>query len=262
MNRPFHSGITIIDWHAIADTAVRRFKRKEERLKKRKFYRKWEYSDLPSYKEIVNSGRIRYKSFTEASRFYFDNCSLRLGYMQKKLFNQLIVSILKKLFGDDLIANLKFLSSNFNIEQLCNAVAILFPRMLILLIYNVIHNFLGRSGKTEGCALFIAILAVSQPDWNSTMYNLTLKQAREFLHASIKHLIVFQNDATFGWKLTKRDDKQMVEIKTNKYGTKNSVKSYPCALKDGKIGQRSTSHFRKKSLKGEKAMFVRFLSFL
>lgn len=88
--------------------------------------------------------------------------------MQKKLFDALVVSVLKKIFGDDLITNLKFLSTKFLIEELNDAVAFLFPR---------------RSGKTEACSLFIAILAVSQPgitkfhsiiqtntiDWNTIM---------------------------------------------------------------------------------------------
>lgn len=67
------------------------------------------------------------------------------------------------------------------------------------------------------------------------MYNLTQKQAREFLHTTIKHLMVFKDDSIFGWQVTKRDDKQMIEIKTNLHGTRNSIKSYPCALNDGKI---------------------------
>jgi hypothetical protein len=78
------------------------------------------------------------------------------------------------------------------------------------------------------------------------MYNLTQKQAREFLHTTINHLMVFKDDSEFGWTLHKKDDKQMFEIKTNKYGTRNSIKSYPCALGDGKIGQKDHSVFRPK----------------
>jgi hypothetical protein len=65
---------------------------------------------------------------------------------------------------------------------------------------------------------------------------LTQKQAREFLHATIRHLKVFQDDSEFGWEIVKIDDNMMIEVKTNKYGTRNSIKSYPCALNDGKIG--------------------------
>jgi hypothetical protein len=125
-------------WSSIGEEAIERLDKREQNLKKKRCYRKHEYSDLDSYKEIVNSGRIRYKSFEDAMRFYFDNCSFRLGYMQKKLFEVLIVCVLKKIFQEDLISNLKFLSKKFVIDELNDAAAILFPNMSLL--HNSSHS--------------------------------------------------------------------------------------------------------------------------
>ena len=63
------------------------------------------------------------------------------------------------------------------------------------------------------------------------MYNLTARQAREFLAESIKHLTVFKNDCEFGWTVVRKDERQMIEIKTNKFNTNNAIKSYPCGSK-------------------------------
>jgi hypothetical protein len=124
--------INIVDheydpYTTIGEEAIKQYEKREENLRKRPCYRKFEYSNLASYKEIVNSGRIRYKSFEDAMRFYFEHSPIRLGYMQQKLFEVLIISVLKKIFQDDLISNLKFLSKKFLIEELNDAVAILFP---------------------------------------------------------------------------------------------------------------------------------------
>ena len=88
-----------------------------------------------------------------------------------------MIAMLAKMFGDDLVGNLRYLKKKFPIDVLSDTVAILFPR---------------RSGKTEGMAIMIAVVAVSQPNGNCIMYNLTSTQAREFLQSTIKHLEVFR----------------------------------------------------------------------
>jgi hypothetical protein len=48
-------------------------------------------------------------------------------------------------------------------------------------------------------------------------------------------LNVFKDSEEFGYEVEKRDVRKMIKIRTRKYGTSNSVKSYPCGLNDGKI---------------------------
>ena len=63
------------------------------------------------------------------------------------------------------------------------------------------------------------------------MFNLTSRQARSFLQTVIKHMEVFKNDAEFGWTIESQDIRENIVIRTNKFDTKNSVKSFPCALR-------------------------------
>jgi hypothetical protein len=150
-------------------------KRQADRCKKAKVYRKHEYSDLPSYKQTTSSGRMRLESFENALRYLFEHSGVRLGYMQKRLVDVITIALLIKFFENDLVDNLKFLRKKYLIEELNDTVAIIFPR---------------RSGKTEGSAIIIAAIVVSQPKGNCIMYNLTATQAKEFLQSVIKHLMV------------------------------------------------------------------------
>ena len=203
------------EWGRIGKEVLDRDKAREEKIHKRPCLPKHEYADMPLYQKMQNSGRMRLESFEKAMRYYFEHSEMKLGYMQKRLIDILIVTALRKFFTTDLISNLRYLSTKFMIDELPDAVAILFPR---------------RSGKTEGSAWFIAVVAVSQPDWNSIMYNLTSRQARGFLQTVRKHLDVFKEDPEFGWTLEGCDVREFVIIRTRKYGSSNSIKSYPCAL--------------------------------
>ena len=149
-------------------------KNKKE-AKKPKGHRKYKYEALDSYKEYTSSGRRRLESLEGAMRFFFEHSGIRLGYMQKKLVDVVIIAMLTKIFGDDLVANLKYIHKKFSIDKLNDTFAIIFPR---------------RSGKTEGSAIMIALILVSQPDGNCIMYNLTGTQAKEFLNSVMKYLKV------------------------------------------------------------------------
>lgn len=200
-------------------------KREQERRgaarKKARVYRKYEYSQLESYKEYTDSGRRRLESLEGAFRYLFANSSTRLGYMQKKLIDVVTIALLSKIFGADLVGNLRYIHKKYLIDELNDTVAILFPR---------------RSGKTEGSAIMIAVVAVSQPNGNCIMYNLTATQAKEFLKAVRRYLNVFEKSDEYGWTMVSQDVRQLMEIRTRKYGTVNSIKSYPSALKgDAKI---------------------------
>lgn len=200
-------------------------KRERERRgaarKRARVYRKHEYSQLESYKEYSDSGRRRLESLEGAFRYLFANSNTRLGYMQKKLIDVVTIALLSKIFGADLVGNLRYIHKKYLIDELNDTVAILFPR---------------RSGKTEGSAIMIAVVAVSQPNGNCIMYNLTATQAKEFLKAVRRYLNVFEKSDEYGWTMVSQDVRQLMEIRTRKYGTVNSIKSYPSALKgDAKI---------------------------
>ncbi len=212
----------------LGDAGATLLRREDERRgevrKKARVHRKHEYSQLESYKEYSDSGRRRLESLEGAFRFLFANSATRLGYMQKKLIDVVTIALLSKIFGADLVGNLRYIHKKYLIDELNDTVAILFPR---------------RSGKTEGSAIMIAVVAVSQPHGNCIMYNLTATQAKEFLQAVKKYLDVFQHSEEYGWTMVRKDVRQLMEIRTRKYGTLNSIKSYPSALKgDAKIDPR------------------------
>lgn len=214
-----------LKWAPLGRKIIAKQEAAEERHRKRPCYRKFEYESLPGYEKLRNSGRMRLESFEKAMRFYFEHSTMKLGYMQKKLIDVFTIASLRKFFKNDLVANLRYLGKKYLIDALNDAVAILYPR---------------RSGKTEGSAFYIAVTTVSQPDWNSIMFNLTNRQAKEFLQTTIKHLEVFRDDEEFGWTVVQQDLRQYIRIRTKKYGTVNSIKSFPCALKASDANIRST----------------------
>lgn len=211
-----------VKWARVGQQILKReAKKKSDAFKRQKVHRKSEYSQLESFKEMSNSGRKKLESLENAFRYFFDNSDTKLGYMQAKLKEVVIMAFLKNMFGDDLVPNLKYLSKKFDITKFIDTVAIMFPR---------------RSGKTMGCAIIIAALVVSQPDCNCVMYNLTATQAEEFISEVRRHMEVYRESTEFGWQIVSVDVRRKIIIKTNKFGTINSVKSYACALRgDGKI---------------------------
>lgn len=121
-----------IKWGDIGKKQIKEYEdRKTSLLSKRKCYRKWQYSDLPSYKKLLCSGRMKLESFERASRFLFEQGGVKLGHMQKKLYDVVLIAYLRKMFGEDLVGNLDYLSKKFLIDELNDAVAILF-RMYFL----------------------------------------------------------------------------------------------------------------------------------
>ena len=195
--------------------------RASDARKKARVYRKHEYPLLDSYKEYTASGRRRLDSLEGAMRFLQEECGVQLGVMQEALANVTVVALLQKLFGDELVANLRYIHRRYKITKLNNTINCTFPR---------------RSGKTEGAAIMIACIVVSQPQGNCIMYNLTGTQAKEFLQTVLKYMRMFKDHDEYGWTLVRQDLRQLVEVRTRKYGTLNSVKSFASGLKgDGKI---------------------------
>lgn len=192
--------------------------------KKAKVYRKYQYSQLDSFKEHSNSGRMKLESFERATRYLFEHSNVVLGELQERMFKVVQMALLGKMFETDLIANLKYLRKRFPIDQLNNTIGIKLPR---------------RSGKTECTAIIIAIILVSQPAGNCNMYNLAGLQAKEVIQSVDNYLQYFKDSEEFGWTEVRRDARSLIEICNNKYNAVNSIKSYACASKgNGKIGSR------------------------
>jgi hypothetical protein len=80
--------------------------------------------------------------------------------------HEITVTILRILYGDDLLANLSDIETRFSISELRDVVAILFPR---------------RSGKTKTETIVAACFAVSQAIGNGSCYNIGARQSRDWL---------------------------------------------------------------------------------
>jgi hypothetical protein len=135
----------VIKWESIGRKVIAKKEKLENKLRKRKCYRKYEYAQLPSYQKLQSSGRMRLESFERAMRYYFAHSKMKLGYMQKRLVDVYTIAALRKFFQADLVSNLKFLSRKYLIEELNDAVAILFPRYILL--YNDYYLFIDEVVK-------------------------------------------------------------------------------------------------------------------
>lgn len=119
-----------IKWAPIATQAIVKEERKKEtELRNQKVYRTYEYEDLDSFKEMNSSGMLKLESFERALRYLFEHSDLKLGAMQERLVNEIKIAFLKKMFGDDLVANLKHLCQRFMITELFDTLAVLVPIM-------------------------------------------------------------------------------------------------------------------------------------
>lgn len=72
-----------VKWGPIGKAVITKQEELEQRTRKRRCYRKNEYEELPAYKKMHSSGRMRLESFERAVRYYFAHSTFKLGYMQK-----------------------------------------------------------------------------------------------------------------------------------------------------------------------------------
>lgn len=179
---------------------------KEERTQN--VHRKFEYEEKKSFQSHQNSGRKRLEALEGAFRYLFENSSLKLGYLQKRLIDVIIVAFMRKMFGDDLVPNLAYITKKYAIEELNDTVAILFPR---------------RSGKTVASAIMIAVICVSQPHGNSIMYNLTALQAEEFLAEAMYAIQLHTHSLTHSHTYTLENISMYSRIPLNLDGLKRSA---------------------------------------
>lgn len=122
-----------IKWARIATKAIAKEERKKEaEVRNQKVFRSYEYQDLDSFKEMNSSGMLRLESLERALRYLFEHSDLKLGAMQERLVNEIKIAFLKKMFGDDLVANLKFLCEKFSITELFDTMSVLVPSKISL----------------------------------------------------------------------------------------------------------------------------------
>jgi hypothetical protein len=168
-------GVEQVKWSAaLGQSLIETVKRREKRRKERVVFQRISEKKTPT--ESSKSGRALLEDFDAAFRYLFERSEVRLGALQKRIVDLITIALLGKFFKHDLVANLKRLRRKYLIEELNDTVSAICPR---------------RSGKTEACAMTISVIAVSQPNGNSVMYNLTGMQAKEFLNSVITYLKVW-----------------------------------------------------------------------
>lgn len=182
-----------------------------ERANKRTCHRKFEYEDLDSYKVLTSSGRANFERFNDSIDLYMDLTGFKFGYMQVRLLHEITVTLLRVLYGDDLLPNLHDIEKRFAIDALRDVTAILYPR---------------RAGKTKTQTIVSGCFGVSQKVGNTSCYNIGARQARDWLQEAIDVVYVFKDTVKFGWKLDRCDTREFIQIITV-FGTKNRISSYP-----------------------------------
>lgn len=124
----FIRGKKFVAWAPITQNVIKQQKKRAiDEIRRQKVFRQFEYTDLESYKKLTNSGRIKLESMEAAFRYLFEQSGLRLGYMQKRLIDVIMIAFLRKMFGVELVANLTYLKKKFMFKDLNDTIAILFP---------------------------------------------------------------------------------------------------------------------------------------
>jgi len=124
----FIRGRKFVEWAPITKNVIeQQEKRNRDEIRRQKVFRQFEYTELESYKKLTDSGRIKLEHMEAAFRYFFEQSGLRLGYMQKRLIDVIMIAFLRKMFGNDLVANLTYLKKKFMFKDLNDTIAILFP---------------------------------------------------------------------------------------------------------------------------------------
>jgi hypothetical protein len=112
------------------------------------------------------AGRALLESFEGALKYFFEHSGVELGDIQEPMLETMRAAYLPVMFKYDVLENLQFLMDRFLVARLNPSAGLICPR---------------RSGKTVVMAIMTAVIAVSQPEGNVIIYNLTAMQAEEFI---------------------------------------------------------------------------------
>ena len=154
----------IIEWGTIGQNFLNDYDKQKQELKEQSITeRKYKYQFLPTMKEIECSGRLKLARFDRAYKYLTEECGVEIGHMQEKLYLAIRITFLPLMFEKDLISNIDYLRNKYNITEIFNMFAALYPR---------------REGKTVMTAIVAAIFMVSQPNGNVICYNLAKRQGK------------------------------------------------------------------------------------
>jgi hypothetical protein len=124
------------------------------------------YAQQSRLAENQYAGRALLESFEGALKYFFEHSGVELGDIQEPMLETIRTAYLPVMFKYDMLENLQFLMQRFLVARLNPSAGLICPR---------------RSGKTVVMAILTAVIAVSQPEGNVIIYNLTAMQAEEFI---------------------------------------------------------------------------------
>lgn len=221
-----------IYWGPIGEDILTSIEKKEKKIKESSIIvRKHEFLDLPTMKELQCSGRIKLERFDRAFDYLTKICKVKIGHKQEKLYYAIRTTFLPLMFGSELISNIQYLKKNYGIKEIFNMFAGIYPR---------------REGKTVITAIAAAIFMVSQPGGNVICYNISKRQADNWMDQLLIYLNYFKNSNEFGWTEKWKSGKESFHIHCKATDTINMANSYPCGLTDGTIGN-NFKFFKKKN---------------
>ncbi len=171
-----------------------------------------EYEDIPEFKHLKSSGRQLLERFDRGLKFQYTAGGVRLGYLQVRTMKSIKTSLVKILFRAQLLGNTNYLLTVHDIQEIYDAVVILFPR---------------RSGKTTVQTIAGAAIGVSQPDGNVVSFNITGRQARMWLSQCRKYLMTYMKSDEFRFEVIAENMNEFVKIKSVATGTINTICAYP-----------------------------------
>lgn len=210
-----------IRWGSISKNIIKRITEKQNKLKDlTTIYRKHEYDDLPTMNEIKSSGRLKLTRFDNALK-YLITCGVQIGHMQQRLLDAIRITFFPLMFGNELIRNISYLKKKYDLKEIFDMFAGLYPR---------------REGKTVITAIIAAIFMVTQPDGNVICYNIGRRQADNWMIELKKYLGFFKDSPEFGWTELGVLGHERYTIYAKLPGTKNNAYSYPCGITNGTIG--------------------------
>lgn len=169
------------------------------------------YASLQSKKALESPGRQNLERFERALHFLFSRCGVKLGHLQIKLLHAARISLLRRMYGNDLVNDLDYLRTRFRISRIYENVSIIFPR---------------RVGKTTVQTIVAACVAVSQFDGNVCCFNIKGRQARAWLSQAMKWLFKFQDSEEFKFTVENQNAQEFILIR-NCTGTLARISSYP-----------------------------------
>jgi len=216
--------IEYIKWGQISNNIVDSLQEKKRKLKDLSVVaRKFQYSHLDTMKEIQSSGRLKLKRFDSALEYLKTKHGVQIGQKQQSLLDAIRISFFPIMFGEELISNVSFLKKYYDLQDVYDMFAGLYPR---------------REGKTVIVAIIAAIFMVTQPHGNIISYNIGKRQSDEFMDLLKGYLELFKDSKEFGWVEIALTGKEKYTIYSKLPGTMNTVYAYGCGMTQGKISMR------------------------